>query len=458
MIFDDPDFSLLESREFFLSRQSECREELEDVQLQTVPSTIEAKRLQQEQRFKVKQINEGISIVKKQDAAQAREMMDRFHGLDETIPAVELHMFPADPLDLGSKWQVLLVPKAQKIFGQTLYLCRPPLPSRQSKLQQPCVAKATFSPLPPRFCNVWGGWDPALDPLRSVPHRVLLMLEVLVLASIIFLSCKAGLLLLQMLLLAMSERREDNHNQLLARLLAAPLPASYKLAMHASVYNKAGSSSELVLDAGQDVAVVEIKCMAGGIARYLPERLAHYASVLPGVSRVVWGRLLDPEGWIVLYDTRKDRPAVLGVASDLAPYRANSQVMIPLSVLARRLLILAASHASALWVLLEQYASIVPVSILCVIAGSVSCVHVLVVFEVCSTAKWGLCCDQVLEQHRQRLRPAKSLAREKFAVIVVIMLFAAMLGLLPSVSAKLQKISSAFLRVHRVQDGEAANL
>lgn len=62
LFFKNPDFTFFESREFFLSPSSECDVDL-DIKLNKVPSSTKAKRLQQEQRFKVKQIAEGLKLV-----------------------------------------------------------------------------------------------------------------------------------------------------------------------------------------------------------------------------------------------------------------------------------------------------------------------------------------------------------------------------------------------------------
>lgn len=46
-------------------------------------------------------------------------------GDHKVVPAVELHMFPIDPMNVSSTWKVLLVPTAQEVFGERLYLCNP---------------------------------------------------------------------------------------------------------------------------------------------------------------------------------------------------------------------------------------------------------------------------------------------------------------------------------------------
>ena len=62
LFFKDPDFTFFESREFFLSPSSDCDLDL-DIKLSKVPNSTKAKRLQHEQRFKVKQLAEGLNLV-----------------------------------------------------------------------------------------------------------------------------------------------------------------------------------------------------------------------------------------------------------------------------------------------------------------------------------------------------------------------------------------------------------
>ena len=52
-------------------------------------------------------------------------MKDASGGDHKVVPAVELHMFPIDPMNVSSTWKVLLVPTVQEVFGEPLYLCNP---------------------------------------------------------------------------------------------------------------------------------------------------------------------------------------------------------------------------------------------------------------------------------------------------------------------------------------------
>ncbi|CAK9024870.1 Uncharacterized protein SCF082_LOCUS16816, partial [Durusdinium trenchii] len=157
----EPDFTFFDSREFFLSPEPSCKEELE-VGLRTAFVSKEAKRLQQQRRFKVKQIKESLNAANKTELDFPKELLKQMSSKGTAkLPAVDLHMFPERPLDIDSQWQVLLVPKARKVFGRTVYLCRPIV-----KNEVPCVAKLDFQPLPWRFMNLWNDWDPVLDPQR----------------------------------------------------------------------------------------------------------------------------------------------------------------------------------------------------------------------------------------------------------------------------------------------------
>ena len=61
-------------------------------------------------------------------------------GDHKVVPAVELHMFPIDPMNVSSTWQVLLVPTVQEVFGERLYLCNPNS-VQTSALQVICSAR-----------------------------------------------------------------------------------------------------------------------------------------------------------------------------------------------------------------------------------------------------------------------------------------------------------------------------
>ena len=54
-----------------------------------------------------------------------KKLMKGRSGDHKVVPAVELHMFPIDPMNVSSTWKVLLVPTVQEVFGESLYLCNP---------------------------------------------------------------------------------------------------------------------------------------------------------------------------------------------------------------------------------------------------------------------------------------------------------------------------------------------
>ena len=54
-----------------------------------------------------------------------QKLMKAARGDHKAVAAVELHMFPTDPMNVSSTWKVLLVPTVQEVFGERLYLCNP---------------------------------------------------------------------------------------------------------------------------------------------------------------------------------------------------------------------------------------------------------------------------------------------------------------------------------------------
>ena len=426
-VFDDPDFTFFASREFFLSIRPACDTKLR-VETLKVPSSTEDKRFQHEQRLRVKQIAAGF----KQETAFGKEMLKLNKSSWTEVPAMELHMFPKSPLDLESQWQALLVPKALQLFGKTVYLCQPQ-PQRlapKSLGRGRCVAKATFEQLPLRLRRFWGGWDPNEDPLRSVPHKLLFGMELFMLLALVVASCAAALFFVKYVYLAIKRGNVEydeasngapNRAQSMEKLLQEPLPKSYKLLRHAEVFQDSqceGPAVE-VLDAAREILVLEVMCSEGRRRGVLDCARRMIFTATPEV----WGRLDDPKGWILLSEDSTGVMGVLG-ASDRAPYRANARLMVPIDLLFRRQLVLATSHASAQWLLLESCLGLLPVSILLVIAASLTAMHVLVLGQAFSTVKWGIWCDEVLEQRRQRLQPGKSHAARYFLVCLAAMVLA----------------------------------
>ena len=388
------------------------------------------------QGFRVKQITAGLAAVAKQQTQFGKALLEQFDKSNWTeLPAIELHMYPKYPRYAKSQWQVLLVPKAPELFGATVHLCQPQ-PKR-------CVAKVTFEPLPMRLRRFWGGSDPD-DPLRSAPHRLLFVLEIFLLLVLGIASCATALYFVTYASLAIwrgnCENDEGGHSaqlqsrsQIVEQLLHEKLPKSYKLRRHAEVLQDIQHDDMAVdvLDAGQEVLVLEVQRYEGRKRGFL-EGLWDSGPATPEV----WGRLDDPKGpkgWILLSE---DSRGVMGVLGDRAPYRANPKLMVPMFIFVRRQLVLATSHASAQWLLLQSYVGLMPLAILLFIAASLTAMHVRVLTQALSTQKWGICCDQMLEKHRQRLRPDKSNAALHFVVCVVLVVVAMVLGVLGVILAE----------------------
>ena len=449
-VFDDPDFTFFESREFFLSPTPHCDAEAKmKVERQKVPVSKTDKRSQHEQRLRVKQITAGLTAVAKHETAFGQAMLKQLDRSNWTeLPALELHIFPKDPLDVESQWQVLLVPRAPSLFGKRVYLCRPSQwPAPGSPAKHKCVARAKFEPLPTRLRNLWGGWDPNEDPLRTAPHRILFGLEVLLLLVVAITACVVVVALWKYGCLALAPGESENqegdnnlpdHAQSAKKLLQEPLPKSYKLIRHAKVYQKIQGEAPAVdvLDAGHEILVLEVICSERS-GRSLLKRLLHGArGLIFPTPPAVWGRLEEPEGWILLSGGWRGAMGVLG-ASDRAPYRANQRLMVPLDHFFRKQLVLATSHASVQWLLLANFRGLMPLGILLVLAASLTCMHVLVLQQVGSTLKWGIWCDHVLEQRRQRLRPHRSHAAQCFVVCLSVMVLASVLAVAFTSSAAL---------------------
>ncbi|CAE7381203.1 PFDN6 [Symbiodinium sp. CCMP2456] len=444
-----PDFNFFDSREFFLSADSSCSEKLL-VDLEQAPNSSEAKHLQHDRRFKVKQIKEGLGAAKKQEVGHFREALHQQPRSElQDIPAVELHMLPEKPMDPASQWMVLLVPRAQKLFDRTVYLCRP--------TPRPCVAKVTFPPLPPRLMNLFGRWDPTLDPLRSMPHHLVVGLEVLLVASILAMSLKAAIPLAHLARSVWNCSSSSEGSDALAShvLLEESLPKTYKLLRHAEVH-KGADDCPLdckPLDAGFEVTVLEMKVVDGdtgdniawsafGLVRRAWARLFG----APSTSHAVWGRIQDPVGWILLHDGTWKIWGADG--QDVkAPYRAHPLLLVPLGALLPRQLVLAASHASVQWLLLENLASLLPVQLFAGVSLSFCALHLAVLLQAKVTVKWGVRYDEVLERSRQRLHPVdQTHATRCFALILLVMMSA----LLPAVSMSASFVTPFFALISAV--------
>lgn len=170
LILNDPNFSLLEAQEFFISEHAACSTPLKVDAPMEVPVNENAKRAQLQQRFVVKHIKESLRSIATTDMGRAKKVGQIFvphSGPSERVPAVELHMFPQS-LEVNSTWRALLIPRIQQLFGDTFFLCSMKRPSKPAT----CIAKLPFKPLPFRLMHLMKRWSPSLDPLRSAPHRL----------------------------------------------------------------------------------------------------------------------------------------------------------------------------------------------------------------------------------------------------------------------------------------------
>lgn len=136
----------------------------------------------------------------------------------------------------------------------------------------------------------------------------------------------------------------------------------------------------------------------------------------------------------MLYDAATDCRGVFR-SSDAVPYSANPQLLLPISTLIRRQLLLATSHVSMQWILLSRLRRL-PLSILVILAVTFFCMHALVLLRAKSTAKWALQYDQVLEQERQRLKPAECKTLHQFCVLLAVALTALLVALAKAFSAQ----------------------
>lgn len=128
---------------------------------------------------------------------------------------------------------------------------------------------------------------------------------------------------------------------------------------------------------------------------------------------------------MVLYDGAAERKGVVSVG-DLAPYQANSQLMLPMHILVCRQLVLASSHASVQWILLEKFVGISPLCPMITAAVSFFGMHLLALHQGRKTAQWGVFCEQALQQERKRLRPKEGhfILVTCFSLLLAILTFA----------------------------------
>ena len=97
LVFPEPDFNFLQSREFFLSENSECVQPLGGLTVEPIPIDAAAKQALAEQRYIVKGARDMVKSMARQDDAYIKQQMKMQKAMQNVqyAPAVELHMFPA---------------------------------------------------------------------------------------------------------------------------------------------------------------------------------------------------------------------------------------------------------------------------------------------------------------------------------------------------------------------------
>lgn len=146
------------------------------------------------------------------------------------------------------------------------------------------------------------------------------------------------------------------------------------------------------------------------------------------------------------------------MTDEQAPYRANRRLMIPIGSLLQRELILASSHASAQWLLLEQLAEHLQLKLIILIALTFFFMHILVLQQTRSVVVWGVYCDEVLEKERCRLGLNRRNTFEIFGLMLAVLASTVLLGIatsmtiseLPLVLAPTAALSAAVF-IHALQ-------
>ena len=142
-----------------------------------------------------------------------------------------------------------------------------------------------------------------------------------------------------------------------------------------------------------------------------------------------------------------------------SPYRANWRLMIPIGSLLQRELILASSHASAQWLLLEQLAEHLRLEVIILIALTFFFMHILVLQQTRSVVMWGVYYDEVLEKERCRLGLESRHTFEIFGLMLAVLASTILLGIatstatisdLPLVLAPTAALSAAVF-IHALQ-------
>ena len=255
LIFENPGLNFLQALELFVAEDAGCSKPLTEVNLQSVPTSLEGKMALLDQRFKVKSLKQGLKSAAKVDEEYFKKQLKAQKLVEEVqhVPAVELHMFPSDMDNIRSNWKALIVPRAKEVFGRHLFLCQSTAVDRPQ-----CVAELPFEPLPFRLQTALGRWDPNLDLRRSSPNNFLLVAEVLLAGSLASLCCSV---IVAIAAWAHKLKDDDPHTDdpltVSATFLNETLPKKYHLAQHADCLE------DLEQDGGQTIIAQQDPLDAG---------------------------------------------------------------------------------------------------------------------------------------------------------------------------------------------------
>jgi len=414
-----------------------------------------SKRAQLQQRYVVKHIKDALMSVAKMDASKSKDLQQTWipgaskskpNTLEQPfipevneyaeVPAVELHMYPGRSLDVNSTWRVLLIPRIQELFGETVYLCK--AESSSPETSSPCIAKLTFKRLPLRLMHLlgrWRSWSPSLDPLRRAPHKLLLSMELLLLAIILFMLWHVLEPLQKLLRMAWDFYNTPKNDLNRKNLVESSLPKMWMLLEHAYIYKAAGEA-ELVCEDALD-ACTEVKVLE------TVEAKSEQFSFLKSTD--VWGRIEDPAGWIVLVDSGDNLRVICKDEPREVPFCANVGLLVPFSSLLRRQLVLAASHTSVQWFLLESLAKMFGIGEIMFISVSLFLIHLAVVFKIEVTNSKALEYEEVLETKKKLLELQSSRKTFIFLIIALVVLFSTVVVGLVGLPRKLTVLRSAIL-------------
>ncbi|CAE7942396.1 unnamed protein product [Symbiodinium necroappetens] len=386
-------FSFFRSREFFVA--DDCGSPTLQPTLRKMPRALEDRKKVLEQRFKaVKMLREGVHSALHDQSAFLKKMNDaasaKMNDL-EYFPAVELHMFPEDPLNATANWQALLVPTVPEAFGKTLRLCH------KDAQQATCIAELPFPRLPRHLRSLASSWDP-LDRLRSTPIWLNRLGE--------------GSLLLGMLLLVVATACLTlmwcGQNSEKLTFSMPKLPVKYLLAHHAELYPDAGGMEEplLVLDAGIEVVVEEVSSATRYISfkSVLQEWQELYRRAFRSPSAALWGRLKKPTGWILLHE--EHGPVSVLAEPMEASLQGHPDLVPSLLPMIRKNAFLCGAYLSAQWLAMARLTAVFGRRAFAFLVCILYLLHLLVLLQQALSFHHGLEHEELLTQRKLlRLAP-----------------------------------------------------